>query len=345
MDADAAADAIFQHRARAADRSVGHRALSAGRLPRGEPDLARRDRSHRHRRISVRAVERPGAAPRQAALERNQYQGRYSFTGGERWWQTPSATGAAVAPEPMAGRTSCSASSSSRSRAPGRRKITLLEENTAIYAWDNSEARRSRRRADDLRPDQFADPRRHPRAQGDDRQHADRRAVQPQMDAERRRRAGAPTPPAATRRATSLIIASSARARRWSARRLSEKVRVNPARNIISGSGRSAERRSARARGSTSAASGSARRHDVVGTFTEGTQQTPSGLTAGALPKEINWSGTAPSDAFYVQLKFYTPALASSSGTFRIERRGCRSPTPAARRSITYGPDDICGRL
>jgi hypothetical protein len=57
----------------------------------------------------------------------------------------------------------------------------------------------------------------------------------------------------------------------------------------------------------------------VIATGAEGTQQTPSSLTAGAVPAEVKWDEIAPAGAFFYQMKIYTPGLASSSGTFRVE--------------------------
>lgn len=68
----------------------------------------------------------------------------------------------------------------------------------------------------------------------------------------------------------------------------------------------------------------------TVGSFVEGTQQSPTSLTAGELPKEIAWSDVAPATAAYVRLRIYTPALASSSGTFRIEAPKVTRNEPSA---------------
>jgi hypothetical protein len=76
----------------------------------------------------------------------------------------------------------------------------------------------------------------------------------------------------------------------------------------------------------------------TVGTPVEGTQQTPSSLTAGAAPVSIFWSDVAPSTAAFVRIKPYTPALASSSGTFRVEAPVI-SFVPMTGESTIIGPD------
>lgn len=68
----------------------------------------------------------------------------------------------------------------------------------------------------------------------------------------------------------------------------------------------------------------------VIATAAEGAQQTPSSLTAGAVPVDIYWSDVAPAGAVYFQMKAYTPALASSSGTFRVEGPWVAAHEPAA---------------
>jgi hypothetical protein len=78
----------------------------------------------------------------------------------------------------------------------------------------------------------------------------------------------------------------------------------------------------------------------VVATAAEATQQTPSSLTAGAPPKQVDWSEVAPVGAFFFQLDLYTPALASSSGTFRVEKPVVSQVEPGAtaQLTITNGP-------
>lgn len=77
----------------------------------------------------------------------------------------------------------------------------------------------------------------------------------------------------------------------------------------------------------------------VTAIASEGVQQTPSTLTAGALPKEVLWSEVAPAGAAYFRFKFYTPALASSSGTFRVEApRVMRAEAGADITSYIDGP-------
>jgi hypothetical protein len=80
-----------------------------------EVSLASNDGIDRIDTVEYTLVQSNGQAQRLAKqrLQRNQYQGRYTFTGGERWWQV--SIGEVVqfsATSLMAGRTSCSASSS-----------------------------------------------------------------------------------------------------------------------------------------------------------------------------------------------------------------------------------------
>jgi hypothetical protein len=180
----------------------------------------------------------------------------------------------------------------------GQTKITLLEENTAIYAWDNSEAAAvtpARRRSTTR---QFADP---------DVGIRERKVTTGNMLTDvlfsRKWTLSAGALSAAANATSgyaqgvepyycelspSTSLVRSALSEKGAGQRRPEV--------LFRRSGRSAERRSARARGSTSAASGSAADGTtVVGSFTEGTQQTPSQPDRGRAAEGVNWSGTAPS--------------------------------------------------
>lgn len=77
----------------------------------------------------------------------------------------------------------------------------------------------------------------------------------------------------------------------------------------------------------------------VVAAAAEGAQQSPTSLTAGTIPKDIFWSDVAPSGAAYFQMKVYTPALSSSSGTFRVEGPWVGATPIGGELSISGGPE------
>jgi predicted phage tail protein len=81
----------------------------------------------------------------------------------------------------------------------------------------------------------------------------------------------------------------------------------------------------------------------VISAATEATTQTSATLTAGALPTELTWSQIAPASAAFFQPKYYTPALASSSGTFRVEapRVSLSEPGASSTLSVGFGPTAI----
>jgi hypothetical protein len=73
-------------------------------------------------------------------LQRNQYQGRYTLTGKSRWWQTSLGDVVQLSHQGLGWANKLFRVAGQSISRTGETKMTLLEENAAIYAWDNSEA-------------------------------------------------------------------------------------------------------------------------------------------------------------------------------------------------------------
>jgi hypothetical protein len=129
-----------QHRPRPAHRPVRQRALPADRFPRGQPDQRRRHRSHRHGRLYAHPIERAGGAPRQAAARAQPVPGPLFCLGGPRWWQVTIGDVVQLSHQGLGWSNKLFRLVGQTISRTGQTKVVLLEENAAIYAWDNSEA-------------------------------------------------------------------------------------------------------------------------------------------------------------------------------------------------------------
>jgi hypothetical protein len=87
-------------------------------------------------------VQSNGQAQRLAKqrLQRNQYQGRYSASGGPRWWQVNIGDVVQFSHQGMGWSNKLFRLVGQTIDPSGATKIALLEENAAIYAWANDEA-------------------------------------------------------------------------------------------------------------------------------------------------------------------------------------------------------------
>jgi hypothetical protein len=73
-------------------------------------------------------------------LQRKQYQGRYSLTGGSRWWQVSIGNVVQLSHQGLGWSNKLFRVASQSIARTGQTKLTLIEENAAIYAWANNES-------------------------------------------------------------------------------------------------------------------------------------------------------------------------------------------------------------
>lgn len=255
-------------------------------------------------------------------LQRNQYQGRYEFTGGPRWWQVNCGDVVQLSHQSLGWSNKLFRLVGQAISRGGDSKIMLLEENAACYAWDNSEAA-----AVVAGVPTVYDPLNSPILQGiiTGNSAASTNALTDTQFGKLwtrsagvlRRRAQASSGYAKGNQPYFADFTPSTSQVR-SAK--SELIKVSPGQRVYF---------KIDAQRGTTLGSGSrlnmghewiqADGVSTTGSPVEGTQQTPSSLTAGAAPKSIFWSDVAPAAAAFVRIKPYTPALASSSGSFRVE--------------------------
>lgn len=106
-----------------------------------EASLASTDGIDRIDTMDMPFVQSNGQAQRllKQRLERKQYQGRYTVTGGPRWWQTSLGNVVQLSHAGLGWTSKLFRVASQSIVKTGECKLVLVEENIAIYAWDNSE--------------------------------------------------------------------------------------------------------------------------------------------------------------------------------------------------------------
>jgi hypothetical protein len=255
-------------------------------------------------------------------LERNQYQGRYSAQFGPRAWQVSLGDVVTLSHAGLGFVTKLFRVVEQSIDRNGPTKMELLEENSAIYAWANDESPAVTPGAPTI-----YDPLNAPVSQGvilggtavstnalKDAQFGNAwaltaGAVRHKADATLGYAIGrqpyycelSPST-SLVRSATSELVPVSPNQRVYfkidcqRGTTLGSGSRLNPAHEWVQANGTS-----------------------TTGTPVEGAQQTPSSLTTATVPVAVYWSDVAPALAAFVRIKPYTPALASSSGTFRVE--------------------------
>jgi Putative phage tail protein len=270
-------------------------------------------------------------------LQRGQYQGRYSFTGGPRWWQVTLGDVVQLSHQGLGWSNKLFRVVAQQIARTGETKIGLLEENAAIYAWSNNEVAPVVAGTPTI-----YDPNNSPIFQGivtgktavgtnelKDVQFGNAwalsaGAVRATANANSGYASGLQPYYCELSPSTTVIVSAK-----------SELVPVAPNQRIYFRI--NCQRGTTLGTGSRLNLAHEWVQSDGVtttGTPVEGVQQTPSSLTAGAAPVSLYWSDVAPSGAAFVRIKPYTPALASSSGTFRVE-------APVISKSDLGGPSEV----
>lgn len=295
--------------------------------------------------FDVPMCESHGQAVRLAKqrLQRGQYQGRLTLTGKPKWWQVSIGDVIQLTHASPGWINKLFRVAAQRISRTGECEVVMVEENSAIYAWDNDEAA----------PVAAGTPTVYDVANSPLVKAIEAAAAPTTgnmltdalFGSKWTLSAGAARKPADATGGYAqgydpyfLELSPSASLVRSAT---SEKVVINAGQNYFF---------RVRAQRGTTLGSGSRLRFDVIWLGSNGTtviqtdtitaaEQTPSTLTAGALPKQISWSKTAPASSYYVQVKPYTPALSSSSGTLRVEGPWISIVDPGGIPTIGYGPD------
>lgn len=107
-----------------------------------EQSITSLDGIDRIQTVDYLLVESNGQAQRLAAtrLQRAQYQGRYSFTGGAAWWQVSIGDVVQMSHAGLGWSSKLFRMVGQAIARNGQTKVTLLEENSAIYAWSGDVA-------------------------------------------------------------------------------------------------------------------------------------------------------------------------------------------------------------
>ena len=275
-------------------------------------------------------------------LQRNQYQGQYSFTGGPRWWQTSLGNVVQLSHQGLGWSNKLFRVVGQAISRGGDTKMTLLEENAAIYAWANNETA-----AVVAATPTVYDPRNAPILQGvvvgstavstnaiKDLQFGNAwtlaaGAVRKTAVASLGYAIGnQPYYCEISPSVTLLVSAKSELIAVSPGQRVYFKIDCQRGTTVGTGSRLNMGHEWVKADKTTLSATASV----------EGTQQSPTTLTAGAVPLSVYWAGVAPSDAAFVRINPYSPILASSSGTFRVEAPVVSFVDLGGPPSISYGP-------
>lgn len=287
-------------------------------------------------------VESNGQAQRLAKqrLQRGQYQGRLSLSGKPKWWQTSVGDVIQLSHQSFGWSNKLFRVAGQTISRTGETQMLLLEENAALYQWDNNESA-----AVTPGSPTIYDPTFSPTLMGVVAASAPiygNLLTDVLFGGKWTKSAGAVRKQA---------IASSGYAKGNTAWFLELSPSTSQARTADSEyvpvtAGQRYYFAISAQRGTT-LGSGSRLRmtaffYDSAKAFLSGTgdlvEWTPSTLTAGAVPVQGVGSGTAPAGAAFVVLRVYTPALASSSGTFRVEAPVVSVTDLAGTPEIGYGP-------
>jgi hypothetical protein len=290
-------------------------------------------------------VESNGQAQRllKQRLERKQYQGKYTLTGGPKWWQTSLGDVIQLSHSALGWTNKLFRVAGQAISRAGPCKVILVEENAAIYAWDNSESAPVTPGAPT-----YYDPLNHPIVQGIHKGLTNNAgnclkdvlfgALWTRTLGANRRRANSTNGYALGNMpwycelnpsTTSEISAKSELVKVAPGSRVYFKIDCQRGTSLGTGSRLNMGHEWVKSNRLTLSATAPV----------EGPQQTPTSLTAGADPVSVYWSDIVPSDAAFVRIKPYCPARSSSSGTFRVEAPVISKIDLGGTPYIGFGPD------